>query len=172
MKTEALVALSDKVPLLRRAFHLSLPVRAAAAGSFVQDLSHTVLLEYPGCHKLISGKRCGMCPGWCQSPGLAFTLWIDVWEAAGASLYLYYASAGYQTNLIKQHLIQRTHAATVPGSLTIVSCHLAKGWHRASAWDMAEERETRGRNRGRVNEWKIEGAESGVREKTREDDRH
>lgn len=89
-------------------------------------------------------------------------MWIDVWETVGASLYLYYASAGYQTNLIKQHLIQRTHAATVPGSLTSVSRHLAKGWHRASAWDMAEERGTRGRDRGRANEWKIEGVERGV----------
>lgn len=142
MKTKALVALSDKAPPLHNAFHLSLPVRAAATMSFVQTLSHTVLLVCPGRHKLISGKRCGACPGrypgWCQSPGLALTLWIDVWEAAGASLYLYYTSAGYQTNLIKQHLIQRTHAATVPGLLTSVSRHLAKGWHRASAWDTAD----------------------------------
>lgn len=127
-------------------------------------LSHTVLLVCPGRHKLISGKRCGTgpgwYPGWCQSPGLALTLWIDVWDAAGASLYLYYASAGYQTNLIKQHLIQRTHAATVPGSLTSVSCHLAKGWHRAPARDTAEESGARGRKRrGRENEWKIEGVE-------------
>lgn len=147
MKTKALVALSDKAPLLHRAFHLSLPVRAAAAVSCrLFRLSHTVLLVCPGHHKLISGKRCGVCPGWypgwCQSPGLALTLWIDVWEAVGASLYLYYTSAGYQPNLIKQHLIQRTHAATMPGSLTNVSHHLAKGWHHASAW---EEKGARGR---------------------------
>lgn len=168
MKTKALVAPSDNAPLLHRAFHLSLPVRAAAGVSLVRALAHTVLLVCPGCHKLISGKRCGLCPSrypdWCQSPGLALTLWIDVWEAAGASLYLYYASAGYQTNLIKQHLIQCTHAATMPGSLTRVSCHLAKGWHCAPARDMAEEIGTLGRKRGRENEWKIEGVERGSRE--------
>lgn len=42
---------------------------------------------------------------------------IDVWKAAGAPLYLYYGSAGYQTNLIKRHLIQRTHTD-------------AEAWHR------------------------------------------
>lgn len=43
MKTKALVALSDKTPLLHRAFHLSLPVRAAAAVPFVQALSYSVI---------------------------------------------------------------------------------------------------------------------------------
>lgn len=73
-------------------------------------------------------------------------------------LYLYYTSAGYQTNLIKQHLIQRTHAATAPGSLTSVSRHLAKGWHRASALGYGE---------GETNTWHEKREREGERVENR-----
>ena len=44
-----------------------------------------------------------------------------------APLYLYYASAGYQTNLIKRHLIQHTHTLLPrPGTATSVSRRTGK----------------------------------------------
>ncbi|GAA6066036.1 zinc finger protein castor homolog 1 isoform X1 [Tachysurus ichikawai] len=122
VKTKALIALFDKAPPLHNAFHLSLPVRAAATISFVQTLSHGVI----GVDAISRSVGKGVAH-------------VQAGTQAGASP-------------------QRTHAATAPGSLTSVSRHLAKGWHRASALGYGE---------GETNTWHEKREREGERVENR-----